>query len=1232
MKLIHIMFALCVAAALGLSFALIPDKEQLAYMAENKDHIEKDPAIALAEKQASLEAKIAAEGLDAQTVTELADSYVSQGKTDKAIEIMERYHAKEPKNIEMLDKLAVIYHVAGMEDKYIDILEEENDLLPSVNTSYILLAHFSQKYGDTQPDRTARTLRHLVKLQPENLQNYKNLIFFLLKAGRTSEVVDVVQVVRQRFPGQIDYGFIFPLVEQLIKLKKYDEAFNEADMWVKQNPDPALVDFSTMFINAGRADLAIKLMENEQQVAALKNAEYLLLLKVKALLHKNPERALQEASAYMKEHPENLKALNDFGNLFFTEQHFSQLVTLYLPFRKEVFADAKLLDIYREALLKDVKKHPEHLPQLVEIYRRELDDPKTTPQRRKSVVVMMQDIGAGKEALDYAEKYAFASRGDWVMLYENMLKKQGDKKRLAAFRFKYVHTMPLTTQEKRYYLSIYMEQDNKLEVERLLWDLAKNQPPKSRDVRDLIYIWGVNPAPQQLAWIEKRAQEAKGEEKVEWLEILSNIGAYEAIIRVVTVVPPEERTKRLLSMYFDALRLSNNQSVLKAEVATGLEEEKTEEKLALYAKTAQELGMFKPAAGGYERLTGMDPNNIEYIKERGMIAYYEGDVEAATAYLDDYYGSGGEDFMAVFYFAELLQQRNTQQARPLFEQTLLLMDATPQLTAQERVIRIHTLGRLHRYAQARRDMDQLLAENPDNQQLKLDNVEFMIDVGEYDKAEKELDRNKLNTRKNQPSQLWRLYRTHLLRTEARSRPNEILLVYDQRTDKLPLIKRWQEHHPEWIVGVYPGYDTVLIAAEPGKQLTATVQGDNLILEAVDAPSSAQSADKNFAIRHELLYARLEQETHRGSEAIDRLTALNEKHPKTVSVISGLAIAKRAYGQRLQAMDLAEEAHTLEPENRWVNIMLADMKKVDQPYIRGDVNALHMKNNTQFMTQISGMQPVNRNWKLAATAENNLYSFKDLRRGRGNIDKKSGAAQRGSVDAIYESEQGPIYRSSLFLNDGASVGLGEHITAHNALGQVIGFMEYRRADWLWVERIPDHALRNRVGVIQYYAPKPDIFSSVGVYATQYDQDNADNAARTVSLTGNITAPLSRVYPDFNDPAWLVGYGLDAEYITSAKRAISPTTGDYYRLHPVVSREVHFANLTYRHSFSDSVTGSLTGSYAYNRLNDQNGPIIAGQMTRELDKHWEMQMRASYGTNFTQMGNGMLTAGGYLIRKF
>lgn len=1230
MKLIHFLLALCVAAILGLSTMLIPDKEQLTYMAESKEHVEKDPAVVVAEQQARLEARIAAEGLVPQVVSELADSYVAQGQTDKAIELMERYHAKEPKHIEMLDKLAVIYHVAGNEDKYIDILEEENDLLPSVNTSYILLAHFSQKYGDTRPERTVRTLRHLVKLQPENLQNYKNLIFFLLKAGQTREVVEVVHTVRTRFPGQVDYGFIFPLVEQLIKLKEYDEAYKEAELWVKQNPDPAMVDFATMFINAGRHDLAAKLME--QDGSAVKDAEYLLVLKIKALLAEKPQQALKESEAYMQAHPDNLKMLEDLGNLFYTAGRQGELVSLYYPYKATVFANKKLLDIYRESLVVMAKKDPGYLPHLTEIYQRELDDPNTAPERRKSLVVTLQDMGAAKVALDYAEKYAFGYRGDWVALYENMLIKQGDAKRLADFRFKYAHTMPLTTAEKRHFLSVYMQQDNKLEIERLLWDLAAGQLPKSRDVQDLIYIWGVNPGPKQLAWLEKRAQNAPAAEKQDWLQILSDIGAYESVIRVVGAVPPEQRDMKMLAVYFDALRLSNNHSVLKAEVASGIEEEKTEEKLALYAKTAQEMGMFKPAAGGYERLAGMNPNNIEYIKERGMIAYYEGDVDAATACLDSYYGDGGEDVMAVFYFAELLQQRNTQMARPLFEQTLMLMDKAPSLTTQERVIKIHTLGRLHRFTQGREEMEQLLDENPDNEQLKLDNVEFLIDIGDYDMAEHELDKHRIDQKKTPPSLLWRLNRKHVLRTEPRARANEVLLVYDMRTDKLPQIKRWQEHHPEWIAGVYPGYDTLLIAAEPGKQMTATVQGENLILEAVDAPTATLSADSNFAIRHELLYARLEQETHRGSEAIDRLATLMDKYPNTVSVISGLAIARRAYGQRLQAMDLAERAHTLEPENRWVNIMLADMKKVDQPYMRGDVNILHMKNNTQFMTQISGMKPIDRNWKMGASLENNLYHFKNLRRGRGNIDSRSGAAQRGSIDALYESEEGPLFRTSLFLNDGPSLGVGEHITGHNFLGQLIGFVEYHRADWSWVERIPDHALRDRIGVIQYYTPMADVFTSLGVYATRYNQDNQDDAARTVSVTGTVNAPISRIYEDFNNPDWIIGYGLDAEYVTAFKRAISPTTGDYYRLHPVVSREVHFLNLTYRHSYSDSLVGSITGSYAYNRMNGQNGPIIAGQLTKELDKHWEMQARASYGMSFTQVGNGLLTAGGYLIRKF
>ncbi len=1210
------------------SILLIPDKNQLDFMSESARKKPKTTEALIEEKQAALEAKIASEGLTAQAVGDLADSYVSAGKTGKAIELMERYHSKYPKDIEMLDKLAVIYHVAGQDDNYIRILEEVNELAPSVNTSYILQARYSMLYGDTQPEKTIAVLKKLVKLQPDNIQNYKNLIFFQFKAKKDREVIETIKEFMEIHPNQMDYSFTFALVDQMIKQGDVNNAYIEAESWIAKNPEPALLDFSTMFYNANRSDLALKLLAGKEEI--INKNPLLLIMNVKAAAAVDPKQALEIAANWMVFHPEDSKALEDFGNILFSSKYNQEVVTLYTPYKSMVMDNPKLHDIYREATRALEKTTPQDPTVLIGMYMDELKDRSTTEERRKALIYTLDGMGAWASVQPYAEHYTFQYRQDWIFLYEGMLKKHKDFKRLAAFRYKYSHTVPLTEKEKHYFVSIYVNESNKPEAERLMLQLAEGKPAKDRDVQGLLYIWGLRPTETQVDWIESRARGATNQDKLDWLQILNNIHAYERVIRVVQAVPPEQRNLALTKNYFDALRKTKNTVRIDGDIAAALSQPLPLDRLQFYTKAAQDRGLFKLAMQGYEKLILADPENIEYIKERGVIAYYTGDIESARAYLNDYYSRGGKDILAVFYFAELLQQSNTLQARPLFEETIRLMNEAPSLTLQERVLKAHSLMRLHRFQQAYEEMHHLLAENPDNKFLQLDYAEFLIGMREFDKSEQVLNQF---TAEEPVTALapWKISRKHILRFESTPIANELLLVYDKRTSALPVeMKQLNDSKPGWVDAIYPGYDTVLIITNPGKEPYITEGSTNLIIDGMDRMGK-QPIESALGIRRELLHARIEQETLRGSDAIARLEKLLARHPHEVSVISGLAIAKRASGQRLAAMDLAAQANALDPENHWVNIMLADMKREDLTYVRGEFQGMHLRDNDQFISSLSGMQPVNRNLKLAARVENNLYHFKDLRRANGDIVRKSGTVQRGEVNALYEFEAGTISKSAIYLNAGDSIGFGQQVVTHDALGQITLYGEYKRSDWTFTERIPNHATRNRLGVVQAYSPMPEIYSFGSLATSSYSQDNKTNTTQSVSLSGNIHAPAALFNRAWEGIPVIVGYGLDAEYVTSSDFATN-SNGDRYRLYPLISREVHFIDATWRQFYDQSLVSELTGGFAYDRLSGDSGPSIAWRIIRALDKGWELQLRASHGISFTQSGSGVSSAGGYVVRKF
>ena len=70
-----------------------------------------------------------------------------------------------------------------------------------------------------------------------------------------------------------------------------------------------------------------------------------------------------------------------------------------------------------------------------------------------------------------------------------------------------------------------LDAGDKPRAEQVFRTLAAAAPPRSPDVRMLLFIWGPRPAAEQLDWIEARARRAGGADKAEWMNILVGAGA-----------------------------------------------------------------------------------------------------------------------------------------------------------------------------------------------------------------------------------------------------------------------------------------------------------------------------------------------------------------------------------------------------------------------------------------------------------------------------------------------------------------------------------------------------------------------------------------------------------------------------------------------------------------------------------------------------------------------------------
>src|SRR6185436_14800649 len=95
----------------------------------------------------------------------------------------------------------------------------------------------------------------------------------------------------------------------------------------------------------------------------------------------------------------------------------------------------------------------------------------------------------------------------------------------AAFWQSRASLASVTTEEKRGIAFRSLEAGEKSVAEKILQELARNEPPEGPDVAQLLFVWGPRPKSDQLNWIEARARAASEPERQGWMEHLVNLGA-----------------------------------------------------------------------------------------------------------------------------------------------------------------------------------------------------------------------------------------------------------------------------------------------------------------------------------------------------------------------------------------------------------------------------------------------------------------------------------------------------------------------------------------------------------------------------------------------------------------------------------------------------------------------------------------------------------------------------------
>jgi predicted Zn-dependent protease len=158
--------------------------------------------------------------------------------------------------------------------------------------------------------------------------------------------------------------------------------------------------------------------------------------------------------------------------------------------------------------------------------------------------------------------------------------------------------------------------------------LAAKAGPDSKDVEQLLHLWGEKPGEKETGWLLQRARAAVGAERSAWIERIVQAGAASQVDSIESGGDPQVR-EALLRAHQTARNLSKFRELLSEAVGSG----GTPAELRRYARLAREESMNDLAAQSFQQLLIASPSDGEALRESGKLAYSEGRYNDAGRFL-----------------------------------------------------------------------------------------------------------------------------------------------------------------------------------------------------------------------------------------------------------------------------------------------------------------------------------------------------------------------------------------------------------------------------------------------------------------------------------------------------------------------------------------------------------------------------------------------------------------------
>lgn len=898
--------------------------------------------------------------------------------------------------------------------------------------------------------------------------------------------------------------------------------------------------------------------------------------------------------------------------------------------------------LYLSTLYAAARQDPKYRGELLEYLEVELNQPETPKERKFAILQLMVQHGIASKYEPLARENALKGDKDWYYLYATMLKKAGKHKELKAFDREIAMRPGAPAEVKRRYAYNALADGNKEDALKLFAALAETSGPKSKDVQQLIYLWGPRPEEPQLNWLAHRAVNAPPSERDDWLEALYQAGGYEQLVAIVEKLPAEKRGDKVSERYMNALLLLGQEEKIEYEVARAVERTNDAEALEKLGDFAMANSLYTPAEAAYKKLEKLEPNNQKMLMNLGSIAFNRNDYAGAYGYFSRYNQAGGRDYRSYYYAGESLWKTTPGEGRdrvaaPFFTKALEAVKTEKQ-DKNARLIAAQSLFRLQRYAEAQAAMKSLVDDYPRETVLKADYALMLVTSKQYDNA-KYYIQTEMNRQAPPPeaARTFAVPAAGLVDVRTTQVPNELVLVYGKPINAQPAaLATLNQSGPDWIDVGTVGYESAVITTDYGYELQSDFGSQktgnvNIALLPLK-PSYSPAAEKEARMRVDLLRAQIELETGNQREARMYLEKVNEEYPNKPGVLAALSNTEYYMGHNLKALDHIEQAYQLEPSDDGVRRLRDRIIDGRRDFVKADAEVQFIDDDIQFITELSGEKRLNRENVVGVVLGQNYVSSEGIRRADGRFGDFDMWRTRQEVYGRHELENGDAVRVSLYSNLDTA-GAGIEYLARYFRGDISVFADYHRPNWDFTEGVQDYAVRDRVGFLQTFRIRPDIAPYISAAYNQYSVEDHSNVDQSVTVTGVARLPL--YYLDASiDRRLFAEYGLDAEYRLDEERG-TDALGNSYLYYPLITREVHYATVGIRDEINTPyIMPSFWEAYAgfaWDRFGG-NGPYIGGRWVQQLDADKEASIRASHSISFKDTGADATRVGGYLNWKF